>query len=55
MIRFVSENMQDGEIAAMYQDGADAIVMLNDSVTDSKKRAAAVNNLLSRSSPALTL
>lgn len=54
MIRFISEDMNDGEIAAMYEDGADAVIMVNERLPDAG-RSEAVNKLLAGRSCALTL
>lgn len=46
MLRFVSEDMQDGEVAAVYAQGSDVLVMLNRNEPDPQVRCDAVNRLL---------
>ena len=48
MIKFVSEDMQDGEVAALYEEGEDTIVLVNQQVTDPVARCEAVNKLMDR-------
>ena len=55
MLKVVSEDMHEGEIAALYQQGENAVILINTHVTDPEIRADAVTRLLERSSPALTL
>lgn len=52
MLKIVMEDMADGEIAAMYQEGNDAVILVSRSLDDDT-RARAVNRLLRRlTSPA---
>lgn len=55
MLRFVSEPMPAGSVAALYDDGDVTIVLLNSEVTAPAVRCEAVNQLLAGlSRPALT-
>lgn len=47
MLKIVMEDMADGEIAAMYQEGNDAVILVSRTLDDDT-RARAVNRLLGR-------
>ena len=53
MLRFISEDMPAGEVAVFYQQGDDAIMVMNAQVTDPERRCAAVNDLLTRAGASL--
>jgi len=44
-MKIVMEDMQDGEVAAMYQHGEDAVILLSRALSDDL-RCQAVNDLL---------
>lgn len=46
MLRFVSEPMPAGSVAALYSDGDVTIILLNSDVTTPDLRCEAVNELL---------
>ena len=48
MFKFVSEPMREGEIAALYMQGGDVVVLMNSNCTDPQVRCDAVNRLLAR-------
>lgn len=48
MLKFISETMGKGEIAALYQEGPDAVIIINDRVRDPDTRTNAINRLLAR-------
>jgi hypothetical protein len=47
VLKIVMEDMQDGEIAAMYEEGGDAVILVARDLPDDM-RCAAVNRLLAR-------
>jgi hypothetical protein len=48
VLKFVSEPMREGENAALYTQGEDAIIIMNANQTDPQIRCDAVNRLLAR-------
>ena len=49
MLKIVMEDMEPGEIAAMFHDGEDAIILITtDRTLSDETRCAAVNRLLAR-------
>ena len=46
MLRFATYPLNDDEIAVLYREGADVLIIMNEKVTDSRTRCEAVNNLL---------
>lgn len=47
MLKIVMEDMGPGEVAAMYEEGGDAVIMVARHLPDDQ-RCEAVNNLLAR-------
>lgn len=47
MLKIVMEDMKPGEVAAMYQEGDDSLILVSRDLTDDV-RASAVNELLMR-------
>lgn len=47
MLRFVNEPLGDGEVAVLYSQGGDTLILLNPRA-DPQERCDAVNRLLAR-------
>lgn len=47
MLKIIMEDMEPGEIAAMYEEGGDAVILIARHLPDDQ-RCQAVNNLLAR-------
>lgn len=48
MLRFASHPLADGEVAVLFTQGNDMLVILNSTITDPQRRCEAVNRLLAR-------
>jgi hypothetical protein len=55
MFKFVSEDMPDNEVAALYREGDDVIIMINARVKCPVQRCEAVTKLLNDSAEVLSL